>query len=56
MLLVSGGSVKVGGQYGVLVGDRFMVAATGDGVSIDELKAAASAVGLARLEALAKAG
>lgn len=44
------------GEYSVLVGDRFMVAAKGEGVSIDELKAAASAVGLARLEALAKAG
>jgi len=44
------------GEYSVLVGDRFMVAAKGDGVSMNELKAAASAVGLARLEALAKAG
>lgn len=44
------------GEYSVLVGDRFMVAAKGDGASMDELKAAASAVGLARLEALAKAG
>ena len=44
------------GEYSVLVGDRFMVAAKGDGVSMDELKAAAAAVGLARLEALAKAG
>lgn len=44
------------GEYSVLVGDRFMVAAKGDGVSMDELKAAAGAVGLARLEALAKAG
>lgn len=44
------------GEYSVLVGDRFMVAAKGDGVSMNELKAAAGAVGLARLEALAKAG
>lgn len=44
------------GEYSVLVGERFMVAAKGDGVSMDELKAAAAAVGLARLEALAKAG
>lgn len=43
------------GEYKVLVGDRFMVEATGDGVSIDELKAAVGAVGLPRLEALAKA-
>ncbi|MBI1200690.1 MAG: DUF1282 domain-containing protein [Phenylobacterium sp.] len=44
------------GEYKVLVGDRFMIEATGDGVSIDELKAAVGAVGLPRLEALAKAG
>lgn len=44
------------GEYSVLVGDRFMVAAKGDGASMDELKAAAAAVGPARLEALAKAG
>lgn len=43
------------GEYSVLVGDRFMVAAKGDGASMDELKAATAAVGLARLEALAKA-
>jgi hypothetical protein len=43
------------GEYGVLVGERFMVQATGDGASMDELKAAVNAVGLPRLEALAKA-
>lgn len=42
------------GQYSVLVGERFMVAAEGDGVSIDDLKAATAAVGAAKLEALAK--
>lgn len=42
------------GQYSVLVGDRFMVAAEGEGVSIDDLKAATAAVGPAKLEALAK--
>jgi hypothetical protein len=44
------------GEYSVLVADRFMVQASGDGVSIDELKAAVGAVGIPRLEALAKAG
>lgn len=44
------------GQYSVLIGDRFMVAAEGDGVSMSDLKAAAAAVGPARLEQLAKAG
>lgn len=44
------------GEYSVLVADRFMVQASGDGVSIDELKAAVGAVGVPRLEALAKAG
>lgn len=44
------------GEYSVLVGDRFMVAAEGDGVRIEELKAAVASVGPARLEALAKKG
>jgi hypothetical protein len=44
------------GEYSVLVGDRFMVNAQGDGVTMDELKAAVGAVGVARLEGLAKAG
>ncbi|WP_165843873.1 Yip1 family protein [Phenylobacterium kunshanense] len=43
------------GEYSVLVGQRFMVEARGDGVTIAELKAAVDAVGVARLEALAKA-
>ena len=44
------------GEYNVLVGDRFMVAAEGNGVSIEDLKAAVASVGPARLEALAKKG
>lgn len=44
------------GEYGVLVGERFMVQARGDNVSMDELKAAVEAVGLSRLEAAAKKG
>jgi len=44
------------GEYSVLVGDRFMVHASGDGVSMDELKAAVGAVDQGRLEGLAKAG
>ncbi|MDP3748677.1 MAG: Yip1 family protein [Phenylobacterium sp.] len=44
------------GEYSVLVGDRFMVAAEGDGVRIEDLKAAVASVGPARLEALAKKG
>ncbi|MBX3482275.1 Yip1 family protein [Phenylobacterium sp.] len=43
------------GEYGVLVGERFMVEAKGDGASMDELKDAVDAVGLPRLEAQAKA-
>lgn len=42
------------GQYSVLVGERFMVAAEGDGVSIDDLKAAVRAVNSGKLEDLAK--
>jgi len=44
------------GEYSVLVGERFMVQATGDGVSMDDLKAAVGAVDKGRLEGLAKAG
>lgn len=44
------------GEYSVLVGERFMVNARGDGVTMDDLKAAVNAVGLGRLEAAAKAG
>lgn len=44
------------GEYSVLVGERFMVQARGDGVSMEELKAAVGAVDQSRLEGLAKAG
>ncbi|MBL8553333.1 MAG: YIP1 family protein [Phenylobacterium sp.] len=44
------------GEYGVLVGERFMVEAKGDGASMPDLKDAVNAVDLSRLEALAKAG
>ncbi|MEW5687754.1 MAG: Yip1 family protein [Pseudomonadota bacterium] len=43
------------GEYSVLVGQRFAVSAEGEGVSIDDLKAAVNAVGIERLESLAKA-
>jgi hypothetical protein len=43
------------GEYGVLVGERFMVQAQGDGVTMDELKAAVAAVGIGRLERAARA-
>jgi len=42
------------GEYSVLVGERFMVQARGNGVTMDDLKAAVEAVGLSRLEAAAK--
>jgi hypothetical protein len=44
------------GEYSVLIGERFMVHASGDGVSMDELKAAVGSVDQGRLEGLAKAG
>jgi len=44
------------GEYSVLVGERFMVQASGDGVTMDELKAAVGSVDAGRLEGLAKAG
>lgn len=42
------------GKYGVLVASRYMVEADGSRVTIEDLKAAVSAVPLSRLEALAK--
>lgn len=42
------------GEYSVLVANRFMVQAQGSNVSMDELKAAVGAVGLGRLDGLAK--
>ena len=42
------------GEYGFLVGDRFMVSAEGQNVTMDQLKAATSAVDVRRLEALAR--
>jgi hypothetical protein len=44
------------GEYSVLVGERFMVHASGNGVSMEELKAAVGAIDQGRLEGLAKAG
>jgi len=44
------------GEYSVLAGDRFMIAAQGTNVSMDELKAAVAAVNPGRLEGLAKKG
>lgn len=42
------------GEYSVLVAERFMVKAEGDGVAMNDLKAAVGAIGPARLEGLAK--
>jgi hypothetical protein len=42
------------GTYGVMIGERFMVEADGDDVTMEELKAAVEAVPLARLESLAE--
>jgi hypothetical protein len=44
------------GEFLVLAGDRFSIAAEGSGVSINDLKAAVAAVNPARLEGLAKKG
>lgn len=44
------------GEYSILVGERFMIHARGDGVTMDELKAAVASVDAGRLEGLAKAG
>jgi hypothetical protein len=44
------------GEYSVLAGDRFMIQAQGDKVTMNDLKAAVAAVNPVRMEALAKAG
>ncbi len=41
------------GKYSVIVADRFMVEADGEGVGMDDLKGAVSSVGIDRLESLA---
>ena len=43
------------GEYSVLVGERFMVHAEGDGLDMDALKSAVAAIDKGKLEALAKA-
>ena len=43
------------GEYSVLVGERFMVHAEGDGMDMDALKSAVAAIDKGKLEALAKA-
>jgi hypothetical protein len=43
------------GKYGFLVGDRFMVEAEGENVSMEQLKAATAAINAGRLEQMARA-
>jgi hypothetical protein len=49
---------KTGGtnEFAVVLGDRFMVSAKGEGVSADELRAAVSDLGLDRLESMKDEG
>ena len=49
---------KTGGtsEFGLVLGDRFMVSAKGDGVGLNELKAAISGLDLAKLESMKDAG
>jgi hypothetical protein len=49
---------KQGGsnEFGIVLGDRFLVSAEGRGLSIDELKAAVSSLDLAALESLKNEG
>jgi len=43
-------------EFGVVLGERFMVSANGNGLSLDELKAAVSGLDLGRLESLKDTG
>jgi hypothetical protein len=49
---------KSGGtnEFGVVLGDRFMVSAKGNGVDFDQLKSAVSGLDLGRLESMKDAG
>jgi hypothetical protein len=49
---------KTGGtnEFGVVLGDRFMVNASGNGVNLDQLKAAVSGLDLGKLESMKDAG
>jgi hypothetical protein len=56
--LVHERSSKTGGtnEFGIVLGDRFVVSAKGNGVGVNELKAAISGIDLARLEAMKGVG
>jgi hypothetical protein len=56
--LVHERSSKTGGsnEFGLVLGDRFMVSAKGNGVSLNELKSAVSSLDLAKLEGMKEAG
>jgi hypothetical protein len=43
-------------EYAIVLGDRFVVAATGHGVGLDDLKASVSRISLARLESMKDVG
>jgi MFS family permease len=43
-------------EFGLVLGDRFVVSAKGDGVSVNELKAALAGLDLAKLESLSNVG
>jgi hypothetical protein len=51
-------SKRAGGtnEFAILLGDRFVVTATGEGVDLSELKAALSRIDLARLESMKDVG
>ena len=56
--LVHERSSKRGGsnEFGIVLGNRFIVSAKGNGVVVDELKAAVGGLDLAKLESMADAG
>ena len=43
-------------EFGIVLGNRFVVSAKGNGVSLDELKSAVSRLDLAKLEAMSEVG
>ena len=43
-------------EFGIVLGDRFVVSAKGDGISVSDLKAAISSLDLAKLESMSNVG
>jgi hypothetical protein len=52
------GSKRAGGrnEFGIILGERFVVSASGNGVELNELKSAVSNLDLSKLESMKEVG